>query len=394
MTDLPATLTDKQRECVEVYLETQSEKETAKALGLGVTTVRQYLWLSHKKGVWLAPDRFSPVAPSGFGLTKSTIQHKNGEVVQQWDRVSPLVQDVEDFAKFCRQRVPATKATKVALKNVRSEYLLEVPIYDVHHGMLAWQQETGNDYNYKVSNHLQVGAARILFEDFGAVDTIAIYIGGDNQHADNLEAVTAKSGNQLDTDSRYARIAWCTYETNLTTIEMAKQHAKNVVVFVVSGNHDATAAVHLGIELNAYFRKDKQVTIRVEPEPHKFYQWHSNAFCITHGNVDDKRIASYAMQQVIRRGYQGVDRVMVRMGHLHKRSKVSPAWLTEEDGVVIERFPTVAAQEAYSVEGAYTSVRATSAVLWHAKYGRHGGREVCVGEILDRYPLDKAHNIR
>lgn len=62
--------------------------------------------------------------------------------------------------------------------------------------------------------------------------------------------------------------------------------------------------------------------------------------------------------------------------------------LVEEDGVIIERFPTLAAIEAYAVDAAYTSLRTTSATLWHKDYaGRQGLREVTVGEILERFPL-------
>ena len=78
------------------------------------------------------------------------------------------------------------------------------------------------------------------------------------------------------------------------------------------------------------------------------------------------------------------------MGHLHKQGRKTPDMLTEEDGVIVERFPTIAAQEAYSIEGGYTSCRATSASLWHHKHaGRYGFREITVGEILERYPYDE-----
>ena len=108
----------------------------------------------------------------------------------------------------------------------------------------------------------------------------------------------------------------------------------------------------------------------------------------THGDVSAKRIGSYALQQAIRRGYAGDKdmRLYVRMGHLHKREKRVPELLVEDDGVVIERFPTLAAMEAYSIEGAYTSVRATAARLWHKEHGVFGGREITLGEILERFP--------
>lgn len=426
----PGSLTPRQRECTALYVQTGSEKEVAETLELDIPKVRETLWAAHLKGVDFRPDRFSPVAPVGFNLKKSTVQHRNGEEMQRWDRVAPaselfdeswepkapdgykvkkstiqidsagrIVQQwsqlradeerVLDFEEFCRNRITPAKSVDLSPKKVKEEFLLEVPIFDLHHGMLAWGAETGENYDHRISRHLQVSAAKILFEHFGAVNTAVIYLGGDNQHIDNMQSETTRSGNRLDSDSRYARIAWCVHETNVTTIEEAKKFAKKVIVFVLSGNHDDTAAIHLAIQLQAYFRNDPQVTIRTEPELHKFFQWQSNAFCITHGHTNDKRIATYALQQVIRRNMLGVERVMVRMGHLHKRHKTPPMGLTEEDGVVIERFPTLAAQEAYSVEGAYTSLRATSAILWHDKWGRYGGREISLGEILNRFPIPK-----
>jgi hypothetical protein len=428
--NFPQTLTSEQRKYAKLYLETNSEQKVAETFDIDLATLREELWLAYKKGVNLSPYRFTPVAPVGFDLKKSTIQHNqdgeiqrwdrvapncetfddtwkptapdgyqikkatiqvngDGKIIQQWNQMRPEEEMVLDFAEFCEQRIPQSESDLVAPTNVREEYLLEIPIFDIHHGMLAWAKETGANYDHKISRHLQVASAKILFDHFGAVNTVVVYLGGDNQHVDNMSSKTTKNENHLDTDSRYARIAWCTYETNVTMIEEAKKIAKNIVVFVLSGNHDNVSAVHLSIQLHAYFRDDPQVDIKVDPEIHKFFQWKTNAFCITHGNTNDKRIATYALQQVIRRNMQNVERVMVRMGHLHKRLRTPPYGLTEEDGVVIERFPTIAAQEAYSVEAAYTSLRATSAILWHDAWGRYGGREVSLGEILKKYPYNK-----
>lgn len=426
----PDSLTDDQRACAEEYFRTGSESEVAKVLEKTIQEVRESLWVAFKKGFDVKPDRWVSIAPAGFDLKKSTVQHNEdgeiqrwdrvapiaesfddgyvpqapdgykvdratiqidgtGKIVQQWNRLSSIEEQTIDFAEFCEQRIPAKDVVESHVDSVQDEYLLEVPIFDFHHGMLSWAEETGHNYDHKISRHLQTAAAQILFEHFGAVDTVVIYLGGDNQHVDNLISQTARHGNALDTDSRYARIAWCVHETNVTTIESAKKYAKNVIVFVLPGNHDDTAAIHLAIQLQAYFRNDDKVVIHTEPEIHKFFQWETNAFCITHGNTNDKRIATYALQQVIRRNMQNVERVMVRMGHLHKRHRTPPSGLTEEDGVVIERFPTLAAQEAYSVQGAYTSLRATSAILWHKQWGRYGGREVSLGEILSRYPIEE-----
>jgi ribosomal protein L31 len=358
---------------------------------MDVSSVRSALWLAHKKGVNLDPDKFSPVAPVGWECSFSTIQHKNGEVIQQWDRVKPIV-SVEEVTAFLNSRIPISLLDLPPVDNCNESLMLEWPVFDAHHGMLAWAAESGNDYDHKISRHLQIAAGKILFASFGKVKKALIILGGDNQTADNRSGTTEKSHNVLDTDTRFPKMVWCSYETAVSCIEIAAHFAETVDVIVLSGNHDYHAAIHLTIQLHAHFRNQKNINVDISPEKHRFYMWGNTAFMATHGDVNEKRIAPFAMQQILRRGLakgQDIERIMVRMGHLHKRGRKTPDMLTEEDGVVVERFPTLAAQEAYSIEGAYTSCRATSANLWHDKHGKYGGREITIGEILERYPLPK-----
>jgi ribosomal protein L31 len=386
----PETLTEVQLAHAKAYFECEeSESRAANQLGVSRAALRTTLWLTHKKGVNFAPDNFSPVAPVGWECTKSTVHHKNGGVIQQWDRVAPML-STEELAKFLSERIPISSLTLPPVSNCNKNLMLEWPVFDAHHGMLAWAKETGNDYDHKISRHLQVSAGKILFASFGPVKRAVIILGGDNQTADNRSGSTEKSHNIVDTDTRFAKIIWCSYETSVSCIEIAAQFAEEVHVIVLSGNHDYHAALQLTIQLYAHFRNCEKITIDISPEKHRFYTWGNTVFMATHGDVNEKRIAPYAMQQVIRRGLArdvDVERVMVRMGHLHKRGRKTPDMLSEEDGVIVERFPTLAAQEAYSIEGAYTSCRATSANLWHHTHGRYGGREITLGEILEMYPL-------
>jgi len=389
---LPDSLTERQRECVEAYYEFDgSEYITAKHLGVDVKSLRSSLWLAHKKGLVVTPDNYSPAAPTGWECFYSTVQHNgDGDVVQQWDRVKPTVGSTEDFAKFVSQRVPISDLEVPKKKKGNKNYMLQWPVFDPHHGMLAWAEESGADYDHKISRHLQVSAGKILFQSFGRVKKAVLIFGGDNGAADNRSGITEKSGHVLDTDTRFGKMVWCVYETCVSCIDIAVKFADEVEVFVLSGNHDWHSAIHLTIQLSAHYRNIPRVKVNISPEKHRFFQWGSTVFMATHGDTPDKRIASFALQQVLKRGFarnQDIERVRVVMGHLHKRGRKTPDMLSEEDGVVIERFPTLAAQEAYSVEGGYTSIRATEANLWHHQHGRHGGREITIGEILEKFPL-------
>lgn len=362
----------------------------SKLLEISTTNLKKNLFNGHHNGLTI-PTQFCKHLPAGQALKASSIYvSKNGET-SGWFKGEQLQHTPEELAEFLSKRLPVSKLKLPKVDKCNKNYMMQWPIYDAHHGMLAWAKETGNDYDHKISRHLQISAGKILFKAFGPVKRAVIILGGDNQTSDNRSGKTEKSGNILDTDTRYPNMAWCAYETSVSCIEIAQHFADEVHVVVLSGNHDYHAATHLTIELFAHFRNTKNVTIDCSPEKHRFLRWGNTIFMATHGDTPDKRIATYALQQVLRRGLaknEDVERVRVLMGHLHKKERKTPDMLTEEDGVVIERFPTLAAQEAYAIEGAYTSCRATEANLWHHKHGRHGGREITVGEILERYPLE------
>lgn len=373
-----------------------SIKATARAMGVNYTSVRNALKACESYGLPSLCERFHAHAPLGHQVGKITthVDYRNnpdGEVVEEWVRSNPNEVSTDELAEYLATRLPINNLDIPPVENCNEALMLEWPVFDAHHGMLAWAKETGNDYDHKISRHLQIAAGKILFSSFGAVKRAVIILGGDNQTADNRDGTTEKSGNVLDTDTRFPKMAWCSYEAAVSCIEIAEYFAEEVHVIVLSGNHDYHSAIHLTIQLHAHFRNSKRVFIDISPEKHRFYIWGNTVFMATHGDTPEKRIAPFAMQQVIRRGLArdvDVERVMVRMGHLHKRGRKTPDMLTEEDGVIVERFPTLAAQEAYSIEGAYTSCRATSAVLWHNRRGKYGGREITIGEILERFPLE------
>lgn len=261
--------------------------------------------------------------------------------------------------------------------------MLEWPIADLHLGMLSWAQETGADYDYKIARSLMTSAASKIFSSFGTVEEAVIVFLGDNQHADNRQNRTEKSGHILDVDSRYPKTATVIYEIGMTAVDMALQIAKTVRVVVVPGNHDPMSAIHFYMILAAHYRNEPRVIIDTTPRKHKFYRWGSNYFMASHNDTGSKRLASYMMNHVIRNNLTGIERMYVRAGHLHKRGRTVPPGLIEEDGVIVELYPTIAPSDAWSAEQAYSNIRATTANLWHKEYGRRSYTELCVKELME-----------
>jgi hypothetical protein len=372
-------LTDKQSLAVETYTKcNNSETLAARELGVDVKALRSSLWLATKKGWQVEPDRYCDAAPVGFGLTNSTIHIKDGEVFQRWDRVSPIIPELTQ--EYFNQRIPAIPKVSTPTTG-NDDLMVEWGIFDLHQGLYAWAEEAGADYDSDIARTLMTNAAREIFRD--NVSEAVIIGGGDNLHADNRSNRTEKSGHILDVDSRYQKTVWIAYETWTTAIDIALHVARTVRVVIVSGNHDPMSAIHLAMVLAAHYRDEKRVVIDTSPQKHKFYRWGKNYFMVSHGDTGSKRLASYMMNHIIRNDITGIERMYVRAGHLHKKGRDTPPGLIEEDGVVVELFPTLAAKDAWSSEEAYSNQRATIATTWHKEWGMRSRIELGVRELMN-----------
>jgi hypothetical protein len=229
-----------------------------------------------------------------------------------------------------------------------------------------------------------IRAAERIYSMTGPVAESVIVLGGDNLHADNRNNQTERSRHALDVDTRYQRSIEAITEGMTTAIETALSVSGAVTVYVLSGNHDHHASIGLALILAAYYRNEPRVTIDTSPSKHRLHVFGGNAFLYSHGDTGtEKRLAGYMLQRIIQGGITGVDRMLVRLGHLHQRSRAIIPDMTEESGVVIERFPTLAAPDSFAHEQAYVNQRMTVANLWHRKHGLRSRMEIGVGELVD-----------
>lgn len=379
---MPAT--DRQIEINKLYHDNQcNSAAVSKITGLSVTSVNKHLFYGARNGLSVTADKFSEVAPPGWSSYARSVLHKGGEVKLVWDKIRPDDQ-TETIFKFLENRTPVLKKIIPGPKSFSKDLMLEWKVFDSHLGLHAWAKQTGEDYSIKHAQHLIESAARRIYQLYGNVEHSLIVFGGDNLHADNRSAVTEKSKFHLDVDNRYQKSleAFCVSAT--VSIDTALSKSNHVEVKILSGNHDFHSAIAISIILKAHYRNNPRVTVDDSPAKHKFFLWGTNFFMYTHGDTAPaKRLSSYMLNYIINNNLTGIKRKLVRKGHIHKSEKVFPAGLTEEDGVIIETFPTMAAHDAYSAEGAYSSVRATVAELWHKKYGQRSRTELGVDELME-----------
>ena len=118
----------------------------------------------------------------------------------------------------------------------------------------------------------------------------------------------------------------------------------------------------------------------------KYTRWGVSFFGYHHGeSAPATRLVDKLLNHIIDSDEVGVRRKLIRKAHLHKEGKIFPPGLCDHNGVTVEIMPTLAAQEAYSEEGAWASVRMTKAQLFHREYGPQQTLEIPVIQLMENF---------
>lgn len=380
-------LTPRQQEVYDTYHRNLcSERATARTLEISTSAVRKHLLFAAKKGHHICPDQTCEQAPIGFKLDKTTLYvNKDGLVTGQWPRLSPRDTSYEQLWQFLENRTPKTTHIFECSNEYDPDIMVEWKLMDSHLGLTSWAKETGAEYSVETASRLIISAAQLIFGEHRNVAKAIIILGGDNIHSDCRSNVTEKSGHHLDVATKYEQNVDAIYMAMVTAIDIALCRAREVELVVLSGNHDYHSSIALSRILAAHYRNNPRILINLSPGLHKFSRWGASYFMYTHGHTaPPNRLATFMLNKIIERNITGIKHKLVRKAHFHKHGKTVPPGLVEEDGVLIETFPTVAAQETYAVDAAYTQCRATVVDIFHKKYGLRSRIELGVEELMDR----------
>ena len=365
---MPKDLTDRQLEIREAYYDNNcSETKTLEQLGISVQALRKHLYLCAKKGYRIDPDAFCEHAPAGWGMFMSTIQSNNEGVVQRWDRVKPFENNLASLLEYLKTRVPVNPISITAPKNCDPNIQLEWTLADVHYGMLAWDKETGADYDIEIAQDLIRGSAEEVFGRTGKIKSLMLILMGDNFHTDFFESRTEKSGNILDVDSRYPKIIRTGVELYINVIEYGLQFAEYEKVTILYGNHDKQTSSVLPLILHYYFKNEPRVDIDLSPAKQHYNYWGCVATTYHHGDGTNKnRLCGDFTRHVAMQGIPGIKYFYVKVGHTHGE-------LVEDiNGVTYEIVPSPVAKDAYAKGANFSAKRASVATLYHKEYGEIG----------------------
>jgi len=305
--------------------------------------------------------------PPGYAVKgTSTLYDNEGNPTLQWVKTSvdwekqqELFKEASEAFKDDLPKAAPIKSPKITNKDLLNLYV----ITDYHMGMLAWDEEAGDDWDLKIAERLLYNWFSKAIEITPNSETAILCNLGDFVHFDGLDAVTPAHHNVLDADTRFQKIVRVTIRVFRRIINDLLIKHKKVHVIMAEGNHDPASSVWLREWLSAHYENEKRVTVDLNPDPYYCYEFGKTSLFFHHGhkrkiaNVDTVFTAKFAEifgRTKFRYGHQG---------HFHNRN------VKESNLMVIEQHRTLAAKDAYASRGGWMSGREAQAITYHKNFG-------------------------
>jgi hypothetical protein len=168
------------------------------------------------------------------------------------DAVAIMLEDAKKFAPIY---------PKISYKNYIDGCLYEIAIPDIHFGRLAWEEESGADFDIKIARQCVDSVIKQLLSYASKynIDKILLPIGNDFFNSDNNLDTTTR-GTFQDEDTRWQKTFRKGREMAVSMIDECTSIAP-VDVLVIAGNHDQQRSFYLGEALDAWYHHNEMLQL-------------------------------------------------------------------------------------------------------------------------------------
>jgi hypothetical protein len=363
--------TDRQKEILTLIDELGSGKAVADRLGAHRSMPHKILNRvkrnAARRGYSPDHDMVRPV-PEGY-LVKgvSTYYDSEGKARGQWVKSSI---DADRQLEIIRGAVESIiQASEGAFKPVEapaicdSDLLTVVPMGDPHFGLMTWAKEVGENFDLAIAEKLTFEAVDRLCAQGPDSETALLLNLGDYFHADNGSNRTPQSGNNLDVDGRFQKIAEVGISAMVRCIRRLLEKHRRVIVRNNRGNHDPHQAFMLSVCLAAWFRDEPRVEVDTSPSGFFYYRHGRVLLGSTHGDGAKLADLPLIMATDVPKDWAEAEFRAWHCGHYHHDQ------LKDHQGCTVETHRTLAPNDAWHRYQGYRSHRDIKAIVYHREFG-------------------------
>jgi len=299
--------------------------------------------------------------------------------LERAEEIFRFQQAAEVFAEMVRDYSPPLLESRPRNMIGEENNLLEISIFDLHMGKLAWAGETGENYDTKIARERFLGSIETLLRRASAFEfsRILFPVGNDFFNSDTILNTTT-AGTPQDEDLRWQKTFRVGTHLLVDAINLLKQIGIPVDVLVIPGNHDFERSYYMGEFLSAWFRDDNQVIINNSASPRKYYAFGQVLLGFTHGNEEKESSLPMIMANDIdsKPLWSKTKFHEWHLGHIHRKKSINYAvvdkkMLIEEDlGVTVRYLSSLTGTEEWHHKKGYVgAVKAADAFVWNDELG-------------------------
>lgn len=313
----------------------------------------------------------------------------SAETVQNWQIKARLERDIkfvkeriagEVFQEMIKDYVPPILNMNSWRKpeNDDERNLLEISIFDLHIGKLAWGGETFENYDVKIARSRFLTSIETLLKRANGFnyERILFPVGNDFFNSDTMDNTTTK-GTPQDEDLRWQKTFKVGCRLLVDAINLLKQSGVPIDVVVIPGNHDFERSFYLGEYLNGWFCEDATVGINNGASPRKYYRYGNVLLGLTHGSEEKEASLPLLMATDIESKPMWSETKFHEwhLAHIHRKRTVQydinkSRLLNEDLGVTIRYLSSLTGtEEWHHKKGFVGATKAADGFIWNHKFG-------------------------
>lgn len=376
-------VSDRQREIIQAYLKEGTARKAAKFLGANAghvcRVVQKIKTRAALKGHSPEHDMTKTVPDPFIVKGTSTYYNKDGVPTGQWvkttldqERKEAVVREMcEALAESVARKAKPIVAPASADHDLLTAYLFA----DLHLGMYAWAEETGNDYNCEIAEqNLCAGIQRLVDRSPDSKEALLVNL-GDFFHFDDDSKRTRASGHILDGDTRWLRVTRIGIRCLRYCVDALLRKHRKVTLINEIGNHDDQSAMMLNVILEAYYHNEPRLLIDTSPQYYHYYRFGKVLIGTHHGHKAKPADLGGIMATDRAKDWGETEFRYWFTGHIHHETS------KEYRGYVHQSMSPLAALDVYSASNGYRSQRGMESVIFHREWGEEDRNRVGINFI-------------
>ncbi|GHC61725.1 oxidoreductase [Limoniibacter endophyticus] len=376
-----------------LYVEHNSIRRVAKAMGVGYATAHKYIHRAAERGLlgtkpvlpgfaiksvasksddgaWIkqtkAPGEVFELPAGQMVKGVSALVDGQGREVAKWiktaadadNQIAAMQAAVDAFKEAIPRAEPVARTHRASV-----DLLNFYAVTDAHFGMLSWREETGSDYDLTIAEKLLTDWFSAAIELAPASYTGVLAQMGDLAHYDGMESKTPTSGHIVDSDSRFQKVVRVIIRTLRRIVRMMLEKHERVHIIMADANHDPASGAWLREMFAAFYDNEPRVTVDSSASTYYVVEHGKTSLFVHHGHRRNVGNVDSVFAGKFREVYGRTQFSYAHIGHLHSDE------LKTTNLMKVERHETLAAPDAYAANGGWLSGRSAKVITYSSRHG-------------------------